>query len=85
MEFERLDFGETKSLDTFYNADIALVDFTITHQQPSLCYHVGIRESMGQTYNIITVYFPDENAEARIMEALKVQTKAISQVHRGLI
>lgn len=72
IDFDRLDFGETKTLDTFYNADIALIDFTITHQQPSLCYHVGVRESMGQNYNIIIMYFPDEKAEVRIMEALKV-------------
>ncbi|KAI1728279.1 protein kinase domain-containing protein [Ditylenchus destructor] len=78
IDIDRLDFGETKSLDTFYNADIALVDFTITHQQPSLCYHVGVRESMGQNYNIIIMYFPDEKAEVRIMDALK---KTLTNLH----
>ena len=67
-----MDFGETKTLDTFYNADIALVDCTVIHQQPSLCYHVGVRESMGQGYNIIIMYMPDENADLKIMEAMKV-------------
>uniref|UniRef100_A0A915EP06 MAP3K deoxyribohydrolase domain-containing protein n=1 Tax=Ditylenchus dipsaci TaxID=166011 RepID=A0A915EP06_9BILA len=78
IDFDRLDYGEAKTLDSFYNADIALVDFTITHQQPSLCYHVGVRESMGQNYNIIIMYFPDEKAEVRIMDALK---KTLAHLH----
>ncbi|KAL3093153.1 hypothetical protein niasHT_022603 [Heterodera trifolii] len=74
IDFDRLDFGESSTLDNFYNADIALIDFSITQQQPSLCYHVGVRESMGQTYNIIIMYSPDlpddQKAEMQI-EALK--------------
>uniref|UniRef100_A0A0N5CAT3 mitogen-activated protein kinase kinase kinase n=1 Tax=Strongyloides papillosus TaxID=174720 RepID=A0A0N5CAT3_STREA len=53
IEFDRLDFRETSALDLFYNADIAVVDVTQPNQQPSLSYHIGVRESMGQTYNII--------------------------------
>uniref|UniRef100_A0A914VCP2 MAP3K deoxyribohydrolase domain-containing protein n=1 Tax=Plectus sambesii TaxID=2011161 RepID=A0A914VCP2_9BILA len=52
IEFDRLDFGETSALDAFYNADIALVDISIRQQCPSLCYHIGVRESMGQAYNM---------------------------------
>uniref|UniRef100_A0A914I5K0 Protein kinase domain-containing protein n=1 Tax=Globodera rostochiensis TaxID=31243 RepID=A0A914I5K0_GLORO len=74
IDFDRLDFGESSTLDNFYNADIALIDFSITQQQPSLCYHVGVRESMGQTYNIIIMYSPDlpddQKTEMQI-EALK--------------
>ncbi|KAI6203869.1 hypothetical protein M3Y94_00606800 [Aphelenchoides besseyi] len=70
IDFNRLDFAETTALDAFYNADIALVDFTITQQQPSLCYHIAVRESMGQNYNMIIMYAYDENAEQRTMAAL---------------
>ena len=58
----------------FYSADVALVDFTFHTQQPSLCYHVGVRESMQQIYNIIIMYRPDEAAEFRISEALRVSS-----------
>lgn len=70
IDFDKLDFGETETLDLFYNADVALVDVTVTHQQPSLCYHIGVRESMGQSYNMILTYWsPDP--EYHIMDALK--------------
>nr|CAD2129618.1 unnamed protein product [Meloidogyne enterolobii] len=76
IDFDRLDFGESSTLDNFYNADIALIDFSITHQQPSLCYHVGVRESMGQTYNIIIMCcsppdIPDDQKCEMQIEALK--------------
>ncbi|CAI2331442.1 unnamed protein product [Caenorhabditis sp. 36 PRJEB53466] len=70
IDFDKLDFGETETLDLFYNADVALVDVTVTHQQPSLCYHIGVRESMGQSYNMILSYqAPD--LEYHIIDALK--------------
>uniref|UniRef100_A0A9J2PSQ3 mitogen-activated protein kinase kinase kinase n=1 Tax=Ascaris lumbricoides TaxID=6252 RepID=A0A9J2PSQ3_ASCLU len=70
LDFDRLDFGETNALDVFYNADIALVDVSITQQQPSLCYHIGVRESMGQSYNIILTHFTDETSEL-LVKALR--------------
>ncbi|KAI6239936.1 Mitogen-activated protein kinase kinase kinase [Aphelenchoides fujianensis] len=78
IDFNRLDFAETTALDAFYNADIALVDFTITQQQPSLCYHIAVRESMNQKYNIIVMYAYDENAEHRTVAAL---SKGRTQEH----
>ena len=71
IDFDRLDFGEINTLDIFYNADVALVDVTLRQQQPSLCYHIGVRESMGQTYNILLTYFNPET-ENRIIDALRV-------------
>ncbi|KAJ1369364.1 Mitogen-activated protein kinase kinase kinase nsy-1 [Parelaphostrongylus tenuis] len=70
IDFDRLDFGETTALDTFYNADVALVDVTVQQQQPSLCYHIGVRESMNQSYNILMTYIAPDS-EYHIIDALK--------------
>ncbi|XP_072265047.1 mitogen-activated protein kinase kinase kinase 5 [Pyxicephalus adspersus] len=67
LQFGKLDFGETTVLDRFYNADIAVVEMTDAFRQPSLFYHLGVRESFSMANNIIL--YCDTNSES--LQSLK--------------
>ncbi|XP_043943051.1 mitogen-activated protein kinase kinase kinase 5 [Protopterus annectens] len=67
VQFGKLDFGETTVLDLFYNADIAVVEMTDAFRQPSLFYHLGVRESFSMANNVIL--YCDTNSET--LQSLK--------------
>ncbi|XP_069463758.1 mitogen-activated protein kinase kinase kinase 5 isoform X2 [Ambystoma mexicanum] len=67
LPFGKLDFGETSVLDRFYNADISVVEMSDAFRQPSLFYHLGVRESFSRANNIIL--YCDNNSES--LQSLK--------------
>ncbi|XP_048458677.1 mitogen-activated protein kinase kinase kinase 15 [Rhincodon typus] len=71
LPFGKLDFGETPVLDSFYNADIAVVDMSDVFRQPTLFYHLGIRESFGMTNSVILYH----NTDLETAQSLKAASR----------
>ncbi|XP_053867954.1 mitogen-activated protein kinase kinase kinase 6 [Malaclemys terrapin pileata] len=51
--FGTLALGDPGSMDRFYNADVAVVEVSNSLCQPSLFYHLGVRESFSMTNNVL--------------------------------
>ncbi|KAJ8289528.1 hypothetical protein GJAV_G00002340 [Gymnothorax javanicus] len=69
IPFERIALGTTDILDSFYNADVAVVEMGDSFCQPSLFYHLGVRESFSMSNNIILYCNKQDND----LQALKEQ------------
>lgn len=61
ISFERISLGTTDILDSFYNSDVAMVEMSDTFCQPSLFYHLGVRESFSMTNNIILYSYKQDS------------------------
>uniref|UniRef100_A0A8D2AP06 mitogen-activated protein kinase kinase kinase n=1 Tax=Sciurus vulgaris TaxID=55149 RepID=A0A8D2AP06_SCIVU len=53
LPFETLALGDTAALDSFYNADVVVLEVSNSLAQPSLFYHLGVRESFSMTNNVL--------------------------------
>lgn len=71
VQFDKLDFGETDSLDTFHNADVAVVDVSLQDQQSALFYQLGVRESFGMKENIL-IYFDNDSKQTLSLKVSKL-------------
>ncbi|XP_040900393.1 mitogen-activated protein kinase kinase kinase 5 [Toxotes jaculatrix] len=70
ISFERISLGTTDILDSFYNADVAVVEMSDTFCQPSLFYHLGVRESFSMTNNVILYCYKQDTSD---LQAVKEQ------------
>ncbi|NXY79880.1 M3K5 kinase, partial [Glareola pratincola] len=53
LPFDTLALGDAATLDRFYNADVAVVELSDSVCQPSLFYHLGVRESFNMSHNVL--------------------------------
>ncbi|XP_065114443.1 mitogen-activated protein kinase kinase kinase 15 isoform X2 [Paramisgurnus dabryanus] len=83
VTFGRLDFGETSVLDTFYDADIAVVDMSDVFRQPSLFYHLGVRESFDMANNVILYHDTDPDTAQSLKDMVSQKNTAARPVKIG--
>nr|KAF6320605.1 mitogen-activated protein kinase kinase kinase 15 [Pipistrellus kuhlii] len=76
LRFGELDCQENM-LEAFYNAEIAVVDMSDVSRQPSLFYHLGIRESFNMTNNVI-LYYATDIATASLLKDMVTQKNTVS-------
>ncbi|KAM7339123.1 hypothetical protein ACRRTK_002607 [Alexandromys fortis] len=78
IPFGELDFGETAVLDAFYDADVAFVDMSDISRQPSLFYHLGVRESFDMANNVILYYDTDADTALSLKDMVTQKNIASS-------
>ncbi|XP_030789761.1 mitogen-activated protein kinase kinase kinase 15 isoform X2 [Rhinopithecus roxellana] len=78
VPFGELDFGETAVLDAFYDADVAVVDMSDVSRQPSLFYHLGVRESFDMANNVILYHDTDTDTALSLKDMVTQKNTASS-------
>uniref|UniRef100_A0A3Q1LNJ3 mitogen-activated protein kinase kinase kinase n=1 Tax=Bos taurus TaxID=9913 RepID=A0A3Q1LNJ3_BOVIN len=78
VPFGELDFGETAVLDAFYDADVAVVDMSDVSRQPSLFYHLGVRESFDMANNVILYHDTDADTALSLKDMVTQKNTASS-------
>ncbi|XP_067401098.1 mitogen-activated protein kinase kinase kinase 15 isoform X2 [Emydura macquarii macquarii] len=78
VNFGELDYGETAVLDAFYDADVAVVDMSDVSRQPSLFYHLGVRESFDMANNVILYYDTDADTAQSLKDMVSQKNTASS-------
>ncbi|XP_066475295.1 mitogen-activated protein kinase kinase kinase 15 isoform X3 [Tiliqua scincoides] len=85
VNFGELDFGETAVLDAFYDADVAVVDMSDVSRQPSLFYHLGVRESFDMANNVIFYHDTDADTAQSLKDMVSQKNTAAVANHKALL
>jgi len=72
IPFEKLDYGETESLDKFYSAPVVVVDVTERNYEACLYYQIGLRESYGMKHNVVLCADQESGKKNGIQKNLSV-------------
>lgn len=83
LPFGKLALGDTQALDSFYNADVVMLEVSSSLAQPSLFYHLGVRESFSMTNNVLLC----SQADLPDLQALRedvFQKNSVSRIHPSL-
>lgn len=63
VSFDELNSSKSNAIDSFYDADAAILDISIEDQRNTLYYHLGVRESFSMKQNILIVASIVDNYE----------------------
>ncbi|CAM4441512.1 unnamed protein product [Lepidochelys kempii] len=85
VNFGELDFGETAVLDAFYDADVAVVDMSDVSRQPSLFYHLGVRESFDMANNVILYHDTDADTALSLKDMVSQKNTAAVANHKAFL
>ncbi|XP_061483238.1 mitogen-activated protein kinase kinase kinase 15 isoform X1 [Rhineura floridana] len=85
VNFGELDFGETAVLDAFYDADVAVVDMSDISRQPSLFYHLGVRESFDMANNVILYHDTDADTAQSLKDMVSQKNTAAVANHKAFL